>query len=247
MEVLKLKLHQDMVNYRREMSYGYIQSYPLPTPSMIRGMVHSLLDAKEYYPLEISIQGTFNSVITDIQKVYKFDKAPEKNNPKDTRHNNPYRIYFGNSDKTVMKTAVHGIMYVDELLEVNLIIHVKFHDTGLNKELFKNVCSSTIVLGRNEDIARVDECKICELKRTNSVNDIELNNDIFISSDICKKDQILRGTNYRLPFNYNTNSSFEKRIFNFIDVCLIKTGNIYSGDDLFMDNDNDIVSLLSLS
>ncbi|MGC8502600.1 CRISPR-associated protein Cas5, partial [Desulfurella sp.] len=57
MIALKLQLYQNMVNYRKENSFGYIQSYPLPTPSMVRGMAHSLLGLKEYKPLRISIQG----------------------------------------------------------------------------------------------------------------------------------------------------------------------------------------------
>jgi len=80
MKALRLKLYQNLVNYRREMSYGYVQTYPLPTPSMVRGMVHWLLGINDgYKPLKISIQGDFDSVITNMQKVYKFDRYRKEN------------------------------------------------------------------------------------------------------------------------------------------------------------------------
>lgn len=248
MEVLKLKLHQDMVNYRREMSFGYVQSYPLPTPSMVKGMAHALLEAKKYYPMQVSIQGISKSILTDIKRIYKFDKAPDNNNPKDPRHNYPYRVYFGSDEKPTIKTALHGIMYVDELMEVDLLIHIMFEDMHLNKELYNAVCSSCLVLGRNEDIVRVDECKIIEIERTSGIDDIEILNDIYIPADICKKDQTLRGTNYRLPFYYETKGYTGKRIFKYVDVRYIKKGNFYCGSDLYIDKfDKSLVSLITLA
>jgi len=235
MKALRLKLYQNLVNYRREMSYGYVQTYPLPTPSMVRGMGHWLLGINDgYKPLKISIQGYFDSVTTNMQKVYKFDRSPE------ARPENPYIINVNGS----LRTAKHGVQFVDLIVNMNLLLHIAFDDASLTEALDGAVRMKTIVLGRNEDIARVDfaETGLVDVKEVS--DEIILNYNAYLTPDLCRKEQ-LSGTHYRLPFYYDDVKSIEdKRIFHFTDAVYIARGNKIENASFMKDSKGDLVSLL---
>ena len=67
MKILKLKLYQENVCYRKPFSFKVAETYPLPPYSTVIGMLHNILDAKngETYKFDISIQGTYASVCHD--------------------------------------------------------------------------------------------------------------------------------------------------------------------------------------
>ena len=237
MQAVKIKLYQNMVNYRREMSFGYVQSYPLPTPSMIRGMAHALLDLKEYKPLKISIQGNFSTVVTNMQKIIKFDRDPK------SRPANPYHVTVGNSQKT----ATTGVMFVDSIVDMELLLHIAFEEENLNQKLLEALILKPVVLGRNEDFANLDfrYLKIVDIETSDEYKDLDYN--IYLNTAFCKKEQ-LSGTSYRLPFYYQAISSFEdKRIFQFTDAVYIAKGSSISEHEYLIDEDNDLVSFLEAS
>ncbi|HPD57899.1 MAG TPA: CRISPR-associated protein Cas5 [Smithellaceae bacterium] len=235
MKVLRLKLYQNLVNYRREMSYGYVQTYPLPTPSMIRGMAHGLLGINDgYKPLKISIQGNFDSVTTNMQKVFKFDRSPE------ARPENPYIINL----KSSLRTAKHGVQFVDLIVNMKLLLHITFDDASLTEALDDAVRMKTVVLGRNEDIAGVDFTETGLVDIEEASDEITLNYNGYLSPDLCRQEQ-LSGTHYRLPFYYNDVQSIEdKRIFHFADAVYIAKGNKIENVSFMKDSKGDLVSLL---
>lgn len=235
MKALRLKLYQNLVNYRREMSYGYVQTYPLPTPSMVRGMAHWLLGINDgYKPLKISIQGDFDSVTTNMQRVFKFDRPPE------ARPENPYVIDLRGS----LKTAKHGVQFVDLIVNMNLLLHIAFDDASLTEALDSAVRVKTVVLGRNEDIASVDFAETGLVDIEDDSGEITLNYNTYVSPDLCKKEQ-LSGTHYRLPFYYDDVQSIEdKRIFHFTDAVYIAKGNKIENVSFIKDSKGDLVSLL---
>lgn len=236
MKTVRVKLYQNFVNYRRELSYGYIQTYPLPTPSMVKGMVHSLLNLNEYHNLKISIQGDCLSVVTNLQRVYKFDRD------RASRPNNPYDVVVGTSNKT----ATHGIMFVDEIVDMQLLLHISFDEEDLNGKLLEAVKQKTVVLGRNEDIARVDleDTRLVDIFPSN--DEYRLLYNIYLRPEICKSGR-LEGTYYRLPFYYEPVSSFsDKRIFKYVDGVYIAKGNKIEYSDIILDKDGYLVSFLSI-
>ncbi|MCM8822547.1 MAG: CRISPR-associated protein Cas5 [Candidatus Omnitrophica bacterium] len=240
MKTVRIKLYQNMVNYKIELSYGYVQTYPLPTPSMIRGMVHSLLNLDKYHNFRVSIQGNYASVVTNMQKIYKFDRVRDdkKKGFVDTR---PHLYAEG------QKTLNQGVMFVDEIVDIELLLHINFDDERLNEQLLDVVKQKTVILGRNEDIACVDygDTKLVEISNTSK--EYRLPYNIYLKPDICKKEQ-LEGTYYRLPFYYEPVSSFnDKRIFKYIDAVYIAKGNKiqYSGNIAF-DQDENLVSFLEI-
>lgn len=236
MRAVRIKIYQNMVNYRRELSFGYVQTYPLPTPSMVKGMVHALLDLDKYHNLQISIQGDYESVVTNMQRVIKFDRD------RAYRPNNRYDVIVGNSNKT----ATHGVMFVDEIADMELLLHISFDDERLNEQLLDAVRQKTVVLGRNEDIARVDFEGTCLVDILPSDDEYRLPYSIYLKPDICKKEQ-LEGTYYRLPFYYEPISSFsDKRIFKYADAVYIAKDNKIQNSEITIDYDGNLVSFLSI-
>jgi CRISPR-associated protein Cas5t len=219
MQAVKVTLYQNMVNYRRELSFGYVQTYPLPTPSMVRGMVHHLLGLTSYTPLKISIQGTYESCVTNMQRIIKFDRDPK------SRPNNPYHVTVGTSQKT----ATHGVMFVDQLVNVNLTLHIDFEDPDLNQRLLQAFQTHPVILGRNEDLARVVHVELASIFQEEIEDDIQIEKPIWMSKKTADALD-LSGTYYRLPFCYETISSFEdKRLFKFVKAVYLNKGSVSSG------------------
>jgi len=235
MKALKLKLYQNLCNYRKEGSFGYIQTYPLPTPSMIRGMVHNILDVNEYIPLKVSNQGKSDGVITGIQKVYKFDREPC------SRPDNPYRVLVRNSEKT----ATHGIYFIDLHVNMKSTIHIYFEKNNeyLLQKCYDKALEKLIILGRNEDFALIEDIKITDLQNFKGRDrDARTKLPIFLPEKFIFEKT---GTTYRLPFFYDYTSSFEdNRIFHFIEVCFVGDNISLRKEFIYKDSDDDIVCFL---
>jgi len=229
MKVIKLKLYQNLCNYKIGGSYGYVQTYPLPTPSMVKGMLHSVLNLKEFKPLKLSIQGESEGVITNIQRVYKFDRPREKN---------PYRVLIRDS----LKTATHGIMFVDLHMHIKLVFHICFHDENLNNDLYNEIQKNLIVLGRNEDIARIDEIKLVEIKTSIDSRTIKTKMPMYVLPETLIERS---GTIFRLPFYYKEINSFdENRCFNYIDVFYVGKDVPLRKEYVLQDEEEDIICWL---
>jgi CRISPR-associated protein Cas5t len=243
MKAVKIKLYQNMVNYRREMSFGYVQTYPLPTPSMVKGMVHAILELKKYHNLKISVQGDYDTIVTNMQTMIKFDSIRDE--PKkgyiDSRDRIDVQSAKGKANATINK----GPQYVDQIVNINLMLHIQFDEEELNYKLLKAVQEKLIILGRNEDIARVDEVKLVDYSDYSDYEDYQIKNNIYIEKDFAKENE-LSGTHYRLPFYYRSVKSFkDKRIFKFVDAVYVTSGELE--DDVLVDEDKDLISFLSVN
>jgi CRISPR-associated protein Cas5, N-terminal domain len=67
MKALRLVIKQTSANYRKEETVDNKMTYPLPPPSTIIGALHNACRYTEYHPMDISIQGKFESM---SRKVY---------------------------------------------------------------------------------------------------------------------------------------------------------------------------------
>jgi len=79
MRVLRVKLYQEFACYRKPMTYGFWETYPLPPLSTVKGFFHNVIEAKEYIPAKYGIQGKFKSVFLDLQIMNKFDRKNSEN------------------------------------------------------------------------------------------------------------------------------------------------------------------------
>lgn len=147
MKILKMKLFQETACYKKPFAFKVAETYPLPPYSTIIGMFHKILQAKpgEYFPMNISIQGEYESIFSNYQNL---------------------RMFKGKDQVTAMPRNVH------QLLNVNLIIHVQAEDEIIDK-IYQNIINGTetFTLGRNEDLVRIDEIKFVEnIKEVEEVN-----------------------------------------------------------------------------
>ena len=211
MKILKLKLFQESVCYKKPFAFKIAETYPLPPYSTVIGMFHKILGAKpgEYFPMNISIQWEYESIFTNYQNL---------------------RMFKGKDQVTAMPRNVH------QLLNVELVIHVKAEDEIINK-IYQNILQGkeTFTLGRNEDLVRVDRLKMIEEPK-------------LVEGDLINKynayipnwmDEDLSGINYRLNTTYTIENDLRK--WNKIDVKYIEKHTNNFLEEVLQDEEGDYI------
>lgn len=195
MKAIKLKLYQNMVNYKVPTSFQLKESYPLPPYSTVIGMVHSLCDFKEYKPMKISISGNYFSKVNNLY----------------TRHE------FNNSDNVIKGPAT-----IELLVDVNLTIHIIPEDQS---EEFLNMIFEAFKypreypsLGRREDIVLIKDVKIVDVEKKKLERDISNGEEDFayipvnfiqeklVNYGDKKIGMNIYGTRYELTKNYTSDN-----------------------------------------
>lgn len=72
MKALRIELTQSSANYKREETIDNKMTYPLPPISTIIGAIHNACGYREYHPMDISIQGSFESMHKEPYTDYCF-------------------------------------------------------------------------------------------------------------------------------------------------------------------------------
>lgn len=208
MKILKMKLFQETACYKKPFAYKVAETYPLPPYSTIIGMFHKILQAKngEYFPMEVSVQGEYESIFSNYQtlRMYKKDKV------------------------TSMPRNVH------QLLNVKLVLHIRAEDEIIDK-IYYNVTNGveTFTLGRNEDIVRLDDIKICKQLQEKDEGILEYN------AYIPDNDEELSGIKYRIPTTYTIQNDL--RIWNKENVKYVEKGKTI--EEVLQDEDGDFLFL----
>lgn len=175
MAILKLKIFQETACYKKPLAFKVAETYPLPPYSTVIGMFHKIIGAKpgEYFPMNISIQGNYESIFNNYQTL---------------------RMFKGKDKVTSMPRNVH------QLLNVELIIHLEAKQKIVQK-IYDNIVkgAETFTLGRNEDIVRVDEVKIIKEPEILEVTDITKYNAYV---PVKRLDRYAQGINYKLHTVY---------------------------------------------
>lgn len=183
MKILKLNLFQETVCYKKPFAFKVAETYPLPPYSTIIGMLHKILGAKpgEYFPMNISVQGEFESIFSNYQTL---------------------RMYKGKGEVTSMPRNVH------QLLNVTLIVHIQAED-DIMYQLYHNIISGaeTFTLGRNEDLVRIDGVKIVETSLIGKAKFIQHN--CYVPMDKSAYEDI-KGIHYRLNTIYTKENGIRK-------------------------------------
>ena len=247
-KAVRLKLYQNLVNYKKPTSFQLKETYPLPPYSTVIGMVHNLCGYEEYKKMEISIQGKYYSKVNDLFTRYEF-----KNGMKyDVKRHQLKVGEFG---------VGRGISTAELLVDVELLIHIIPKDQSLVEEIEKAFLYPVEYpsLGRREDLVIIEEVKVVEVKEKMLTQDIELKQDqtAYIPVSLIENDSIKllgsepgivnRGTSYKLTKNYelvNYGTKGSPKIFrkwNKVDV--IHTSSIIAVEDegLLVDEDNNVV------
>ncbi len=197
LKAIRLKLFQQMPNYRKPSSFLIRESYPLPPYSSVIGMIHAACGFTEYHPMKISIQGSSQGEVSECATMYTFGIKYEP-----PRHQLKVINEEGGYDG-----ITRGPKYAHLLTDVEMVIHI----LPENEEDFDTILKGLeypaeyISLGRREDIARIDEVKDILLEKID-IDDDEvyytsyssyLPTEYIPESDRNKSE--IAGTVYRLP------------------------------------------------
>lgn len=158
--------------------------------------------------MNISVQGKYDSIFSNYQNL---------------------RMFKGKDQVTSMPRNVH------QLLNVELIIHVKTEDQVIEK-IYENVITGkeTFTLGRNEDIVRVDEIKIIQKPELSEgmINEYNAYVPEYLSNDIS-------GIQYRLNTKYQIINNLRK--WDKVNVKYIERHTNKGLEEVQKDEDGDYV------
>lgn len=194
---IRLEIYQNLVNYKKPTSFQLKESYPLPPPSTVIGMVHFACGFKEYKNMNVSIQGGFKSRVYDLYTRYEFAGTKFEAG----RHQVKFNLKDG-SDYGSTK----GVATSELLVDVNLIIHIYPEDDNLIDIIYDSFRSPKeyISLGRREDIIRIDNVEVVTLAEE-EIEDLDKNINYYIPVSYISDNEI--GTNATV---YNLNKVYKK-------------------------------------
>lgn len=195
---IRIKIYQNLANYRKPTSFQLKESYPLPPPSTIIGMVHFTCDFKEYKPMDVSIQGSFDSRVYDLYTRYEFAGVSYE----EGRH----QLKLESEDGKIYGST-KGIATCELLVDVNLVLHICPEDDKLVETIYEAFSKPRefISLGRREDIVRIDEVKIVEIEeREVEIQELDKNTNYYVKYE---EDSDLLTTNSTV---YNLNKVYHR-------------------------------------
>lgn len=247
MKAIRIKILQNMVNYKLPASFQLKETYPLPPYSTVIGMVHNLCNYKEYVPMDISIQGKYHSKVNDLATRYEFKNGM----PFDEKRHQLKVDDFGISV---------GVSTIELLTEVELLIHIVPKDKNKIEEIYHALKYPWEYpsLGRREDIAIFAEVKIVELSKEELEDDEKIKNgySMYIPTKHYNKREIILtgamgigigGTKYELPKDYKLiNYGTEKapkifRKWNKVEVIYSSEITVVEEKEVLLDEERNIV------
>lgn len=157
MKTLRLDLYQETACYKKPMAFKVGETYPLPPYSTVKGMLHALVDADQFIPMRLSVQGSYETLITDYQTHYFFKKLDA----------NEFPIILDGLVKPYEwdeKIMTKMPLYVHLLYGVKLVIHVQSERDVIKNMVHAIETGKAIGLGRWEDLVRVDAYETVELE-----------------------------------------------------------------------------------
>lgn len=198
---VRIKLTQDLVNYKKPTSFQLKETYPLPPFSTVIGMVHSLCGYDEYKPMRVSVQGRSVSKTNDLYTRYEFKSGMKYD---EARH----QLKVGEFGVS------RGVATVELLVDLELVIHIIPKDDSLIEEIEKafKYPKEYPSLGRREDLITIEEVKVVSVR--NEVPRKSIKGDssygayipLKIIDSVKIKNSIqgvkYTGTRYRLNKNY---------------------------------------------
>ena len=257
MKAIRLKIFQNLVNYKLPTSFQLKETYPLPPYSTVIGMVHNACEFTEYVPMKLSVQGKYHSIVSEVYYSYSF--APERLD-KDRLKNYVTITKNSNEKQTgVYKSPLHQNL----LSEVELLIHI----VPENQELVEEICEKLtypheyLSLGRREDLIVFGELpKIVEVEETELEEDLSIKNSYsaYIPIEILKEEAVkigskegvkISGTVYKLTKdyeikNYGTAKSPKNfRVWNKIKVVYGSDITGLEEENVYVDEDKNLVFL----
>ena len=226
MELLRIKAFQPFACYRKPFSYGFWDTFPLPPFSTLSGLFHCGINAEldKYYPFKVGVVGVIENVTYDLQSLIKFHRIRRERE----------QIILDSFNKALSSSPT----YIATITN----IHLRIYFQAEKKELIalKNdlLCNYFPYIGRQEDIARIDQLKIIEpnLKQFSRNDRLDINYGIYLKPETAEKVGI-KGSNFQIAFRYEEIDGlryFNKEKVVFVDNIdeAIKSGEYLIDDDI---------------
>lgn len=238
MRAIKLKLYQNLVNYKLPTSFQLKETYPLPPYSTVSGMIHRVCQFSEYHPMKISIQGDYYSKVNDLNTRYEFAAATYEKG----RHT--HKLYSSEEDKYY--GMIRGVTTTELLTDVELIIHIlpeSEEDFEVILQAFREP-TEYISLGRREDLVRIDYVNVVELEEEVLEEDLLLEYSAYVPVNKMEDYSHKDATIYKLNRYYEKvtiKKGVEQRRWIQTPVIHASKGKvIYADSSVIIDEENDL-------
>lgn len=249
MKAIRVRLRQDMVNYKKPTSFQLKETYPLPPYSTVIGMVHSLCGYTKYQPMQVSVQGKYFSKVNDLYTRYEFKNAMKY---EALRH----QLQVGEYG------VGQGVATAELLVDVELLLHIAPEDQSLVEEIFTAFVQPKEYpsLGRREDLATINEVKIVNLSQKELERQIPAYKDYYayIPYELVQKESVNlthkiqgiahSGTRYKLTKNYelvNYGSEKVPKIFRRWNKVEVVYGSATAlSEEAFMVDEDNLVAFM---
>lgn len=239
MDSIRLKIYQNLVNYKVPTSFQLKETYPLPPYSTVSGMIHHVCNFTDYHPIKISIQGDYYSKLNDLNTRYEFAASTYESG----RHT--YKLHSSEENRDY--GMIRGVTTTELLTDVNLIIHIfpeNNEDLDIIYQAFKRP-SEYLSLGRREDIVRIDEVKFVEVEEKVLEQDFILNVSAYIPMRNSEDYEGEDVTVYHLNRHYEKvqiKKGVEQRRWTQVPVFHAAKGKvIFANSTVLMDSDGNLV------
>lgn len=251
MKAIRLKVRQNLPNYKYPTSFQIKESYPLPPYSTVIGMVHNACGYTEYKPMKVSVQGKYHSKTNDFATRYEFKNGA------------PFEV-----DRHQLKVGDYGISRsvsnVELLSDVELLLHIVPEDQSLIDDIYNSLLypREYLSLGRREDLIVIEELKIVEIKCEDDVDEIigiAKDYRAYVPVEMLEREEIVKageissikfkGTMYNLNKNYtlvNLGTTKSPKMFRkWTKVKVHYASNLYLSqlDEVWFDEDKNPVFL----
>ncbi len=228
LKAIRISLSQQLPNYRKPASFLVKESYPLPPYSSVIGMIHFACGFETSHSMQISIQGSYISDVSDLATLYNFGI---KYDP--SRHQSKVLNAKGEYDG-----INRGVRSIHLLSDIELVIHVIPDDEDFDT-IYNSLISPKyyLSLGRHEDIVRINEVEVVELKELDPYNDNLLVHDMYIPLKNIDGEGTA-GTIYTLNKMYHIDQKTNQRVWDeVVKVHYAAKGSQLNLKDTFLDWD----------
>lgn len=249
MKAIRIKIKQNLPNYKYPTSFQIKETYPLPPYSTVIGMIHNACGFTEYKPMKVSIQGKYHSKTNDFATRYEFKNGA------------PFE-----AERHQLKVGDYGVSKsvsnIELLSEVELLLHIVPEDKNLLDEIYNSLLypREYLSLGRREDLVVIEELKIVEVKSEEEIDEkigITEEYRAYVPVEMLEREEVIKageisnikfkGTMYNLNKNYtlvNLGTAKSPKIFRkWTKVKVHYASNLYLSelDEVWFDEDKNPV------
>lgn len=235
MQVIRLTLRQMIANYRKPFAFNVRESFPLPPPSTVIGMIHRAVGFDTYHEMDVSVCGDYVSRFEDLFVRYEWG----------SRRADVNSFYNKNS-----WDVTRNIGKWDLLFDLRLTIHIRMKDALLTDLVFeglKNPCQF-LSLGRHEDLIVVESVEKIETKRNILLEDVIVPQAMYIHLSDIKDIEFDGGRRYELNKVYELKETTKKVLrrewIERVPVVYARNACFYEGSVVWQDEDGYVISWL---